>query len=47
LFEPVTIGLLPECRQCGGATVAVHEIVPMEPTLPPAQPTLKFPVAVK
>jgi hypothetical protein len=46
LFEPPTPGLLPECRQCGGATIAVLKIEPSDDLLPPAQPTFKF-AAVK
>jgi hypothetical protein len=42
LFEAATVGLLPACRQCGGATVMVVKIEPAEP--PPAQPTMKFAV---
>ena len=44
LFEPETPGLLPECAQCGGATVMVVKIQPAD--VPPAQPTMKF-AAVK
>ena len=43
LFEAETPGLLPNCRQCGRATVAVATIGPQD--VPPAQPTLKFVVA--
>ena len=43
LFESPTLGLLPECPQCGGATVAVLKIEPSD-ELPPAQPTIKIPV---
>ncbi|HEX9104136.1 MAG TPA: hypothetical protein VF997_18115 [Polyangia bacterium] len=42
LFEWETPGLLPACRQCGGATVLVGAIEPEE--APPALPTLKFAV---
>jgi hypothetical protein len=42
LFEAATPGLLPECGQCGGATVMVLEIAPAD--APPAQPTMKFAV---
>ncbi|MDB4970980.1 MAG: hypothetical protein JWN44_6669 [Myxococcales bacterium] len=47
LFEGSTAGLLPDCRQCGGATVPVHKIEPAELTPPPGQPTLKFPAIAK
>ena len=40
LFEAATPGLLPDCRQCGGATVMVVKIEPAD--APPAQPTMKF-----
>lgn len=40
LFEATTPGLLPECRQCGGATVLVVKIAPAD--APAAQPTMKF-----
>ena len=40
LFEPETVGLLPDCRQCGGATVMVDKIEPAD--VPPAMPTMKF-----
>ncbi len=43
LFEAPTPGLLPDCRQCGGATVAVTEIRPPD-DVPAAQPTMKFAV---
>jgi predicted nucleic acid-binding Zn-ribbon protein len=43
LFESPTLGLLPDCPQCGGATVAVQKIEPSE-ELPPAQATIKIPV---
>jgi predicted nucleic acid-binding Zn-ribbon protein len=42
LFESATIGLLPDCRQCGGATVMVVKIEAAD--APPAQPTMKFAV---
>jgi len=42
LFEAMTPGLLPDCRQCGGATVFVVKIEPAD--APPAQPTMKFAV---
>jgi predicted nucleic acid-binding Zn-ribbon protein len=42
LFEAATPGLLPDCRQCGGATVMVVKIEPAD--APPAQPTMKFAV---
>jgi len=34
--------LLPDCRQCGGATVMVVKIGAAD--APPAQPTMKFAV---
>jgi hypothetical protein len=42
LFESETVGLLPDCRQCGGATVMVLKIEAAD--VPPAQPTMKFAV---
>jgi len=42
LFEPDTRHLLPECPQCGRATVPVLQIAPAE--TPSAQPTMKFAV---
>ena len=44
LFEAAVPGLLPECRQCGGATMMVLRIEPAD--APTAQPTMKF-VAIK
>lgn len=43
LFEPETPGLLPDCRQCGGATVMVANIEAADET-PAAMPTMKFAV---
>ena len=40
LFESDTPGALPECRQCGGATVGVVKIAPAG--TPTAQPTMKI-----
>ncbi len=40
LFEPSTRYQMPECRQCGGATVPVLQIGPAD--APAAQPTMKF-----
>jgi len=46
-FEPVTVGLLPECPQCGGGTVgvAVSQAEPDE--APPAHPTQKLQIVSK
>ncbi|HEY1586101.1 MAG TPA: hypothetical protein VGH63_10475 [Polyangia bacterium] len=43
LVEARTRGLLPDCPQCGGITVAVTAIEPQE--APSAPQTLKFIVA--
>ncbi|HWE27876.1 MAG TPA: hypothetical protein VHB97_07730 [Polyangia bacterium] len=43
LFEAATPGLLPQCAQCGGATVAVIELEPFG-TEASSPPTLKFEV---
>ena len=40
LFEPDAGDALPECRQCGGATIGVLAIEPSE--VPAAQPTMKI-----
>ena len=40
LFEAATVGLLPDCVQCGGSTTMVLKIEPSD--VPPAQPTMKF-----
>ena len=42
LFEPETPGLLPDCVQCGGATIMVVTIEPAD--APAAMPTMKFAV---
>ncbi|MGZ3407911.1 MAG: hypothetical protein ACXVAN_15780 [Polyangia bacterium] len=43
LFEPPTLGLLPDCPQCGDVTVGVVRIEPTaDAELSPAQPTFKF-----
>ncbi len=42
LFESPTLGLLPDCPQCGGASTAVTAIAPQD--VPPAPQTLKFAV---
>jgi hypothetical protein len=41
-FEPETPGLLPPCRQCGGATTAVHKVEAAPDEEFPPQPTRKF-----
>jgi hypothetical protein len=41
IFDAGTPGLLPACRQCGGATVAVLKIAPA-PDFEVATPTRKF-----
>ena len=45
LFEPTTLGLLPDCPQCGGATIAVLNIQASD-GLQAAQPRIKL-AAVK
>ena len=45
MFESPTQGLLPDCPQCAGATMAVLKIEPSA-DLQAAQPTFKF-AAVK
>ncbi len=42
LFEAETPGLLPDCVQCGGATMMVVKIESAD--TPPAMPTMKFAV---
>jgi hypothetical protein len=42
LFEAPTPGLLPDCPQCGDATMPVLNIAPSD-EIQAAQPTIKFP----